>query len=117
MLPDPLHPAVVHLPIALAVIVPLIAIGGLAAIRIGSLPQRAWLAAVLLQALLAGSAWLAVHTGGDQYDRVKEVVAEEHIDEHAESAEWFAWIATATVLIFAAGLLRGRIARPAQLVA
>ena len=58
MLPDPLHPAVVHLPIALAVLVPLLAAGGLLAIRSGFLPARAWLAVALVQALLAGSAAL-----------------------------------------------------------
>ena len=69
MFPDPLHPAVVHLPIALAVVVPLLAAGCLFAIRSGAPPARAWLAVVFFQALLAGSAWLAVDTGGDQYDR------------------------------------------------
>lgn len=116
-LPDPLHPAVVHLPIALAVIVPLLAVGVLFAIRSGFLPARTWLVLVLLQALLAGSAWVAVETGEDQEERVEKVVAEEHIDEHAEAAEWFAYAATATALIFAAGVARDRVGRPARVVA
>jgi len=117
MFPDPLHPVVVHLPIALAVVVPLFAVGGWLAIRSGYLPARAWLAAVVLQVLLAGSAWIAVDTGGDQYDRVKKVVAEEQIGEHAEAGEWFAYAATAAALIFAAGLAGDRIARPARVAA
>jgi uncharacterized membrane protein len=117
MLPDPLHPAVVHLPIALAVLMPLFAVGGVIAIRNGYLPGRAWLAVPLLQVLLAGSAWVAIETGEDQEDRVEKVVAEEHIDEHAEAAEWFAYAATATALIFAAGLASDRIGRPARIAA
>ena len=42
MVPDPLHPAVVHLPLALAVLVPLFALLGLLAIRTRFLPVRAW---------------------------------------------------------------------------
>src|SRR5262245_19236195 len=98
MFPDPIHPAVVHLPIALAVVVPLFAFGGLFAIRSGYLPARAWLAVVVLQVLLAGSAWLAMETGEDQYDRVKRVVAEEQIDEHADAGHWFMYAATAAAL-------------------
>ncbi|HKA13738.1 MAG TPA: DUF2231 domain-containing protein [Myxococcota bacterium] len=117
MLPDPLHPAVVHLPLALAAVVPLCAAAALYAIRSGFLPARAWVFATGLQVLLAGSAWIAVDTGGDQYDRVKRVVAEERIGEHADAAEWFAYAATATALIFAAGLARDRIGRPARITA
>jgi hypothetical protein len=60
--PDPLHPAVVHLPIALAVLMPLLAAAWIAAIAKGFLPARAWLAVVVLQVLLGASAWLAVET-------------------------------------------------------
>ena len=51
MLPDPLHPAVVHLPIALAVLLPLLSLASLLAIRTGWLPQRAWSGVVLLAGL------------------------------------------------------------------
>lgn len=42
MLPNPLHPAVVHFPIVLAVLLPLFVIGALWAIRRGAAPLRAW---------------------------------------------------------------------------
>jgi uncharacterized membrane protein len=116
VLPDPLHPAVVHLPIALAVVIPLLATAGLLAIRRGFLPARAWIAVALLQVLLAGSTWLAADTGGDQYDRVKEVVDEHRIDEHAEAAEWFEIAAIVNALICTAGLLPDRRGQAARLV-
>ena len=96
MLPDPLHPAVIHPPIALAVLIPLLAAGALFAIQRGFLPARSWSAVASLQVLLAGSAWVAVETGEDQEERVEEVVAEHHIEEHEEAAEWFAIAAAST---------------------
>ena len=105
MLPDPLHPAVVHLPIALAVLVPVLALLGAAAIQARWLPARAWLAVVLLQALLVGSGWLALETGEAQEERVEEVVAERHIEDHEEAAERFQALALLGLGVVAAGLL------------
>ena len=89
MLPDPLHPAVVHLPIALALLVPLAALVGLLVIARGLTPGRAWAPVLLLQALLVGSAWLALETGENEEERVERVVAERHIEAHEEAAERF----------------------------
>jgi hypothetical protein len=66
MLPDPLHPAVVHLPIALAVLIPGLALLGILLIYKNVLPARSWALIVLLQALLVGSGWLALQTGKQQ---------------------------------------------------
>ena len=88
MLPDPLHPAVVHFPIALAALIPLLALLSLLAIARSWLPVRTWAAIVLLQALLVGSAWLALETGEEQEERVERIVAERHIEDHEEAAEY-----------------------------
>jgi hypothetical protein len=108
MMPEPLHPAVVHFPIALAVLVPGLAIAALVAIRAGWLPARSWIAVVLLQGLLVGSAWLAIETGEDQEERVERVVAERHIESHEAAAERFLSAAAAAWVVSAAGMLRGR---------
>ena len=115
MLPDPLHPAVVHLPIALALLVPLVAAFALVASRSGWLPDRAWAFVVLLQALLVGSAWLALETGEAQEERVEKVVAERHIEDHAERAERLLLGAGIVLAVVGAGLAPGRtgaLARP-----
>src|SRR6185437_512774 len=52
MLPNPLHPAVVHFPVVLAFLLPLFVGGAIWAIRRGANPRRAWLVP------LAGSAGL-----------------------------------------------------------
>jgi uncharacterized membrane protein len=108
MLPEPLHPAIVHLPVALALLAPLAALAGLAAIRAGWLPARAWVAVVLLYALLAGSAWLAVETGEAEEEKVERVVSERFIEGHEEAAERFLAIAAVAFVVSAGGLLRGR---------
>lgn len=116
MLPDPLHPAVVHLPIALAALIPLLALLTLWVIASGFLPARAWSLLVLLQALLLGSAWLALETGEQQEERVEKVVAERHISEHEEAAERFMALAGAGFAVLCVGLLPGRAGRIGRLV-
>lgn len=106
-LPSPLHPLMVHLPIALTVLVPLFAIGAMWAIRRGVAFQRAWGFAVGMLALLFVSGWLALQTGQQEEERVENVVAESAIEVHEEAAEAFL-IATGVVLLIAsAGFLRG----------
>ncbi len=119
MLPDPLHPAVVHLPIALALLIPLVAAFALVAARFGFVPTRGWAFVVLLQVLLVGSGWLANETGEDQEERVEKVVAERHIEDHEERAERMLIGAGIALLVIGAGLAPGRIgdlARPLGLV-
>jgi len=109
MLPDPLHPAVVHLPMALAILIPFFAILGLVLIYMEFLPARSWIWIALLQALLVGSGWLALETGEAQEERVERVVPERRIEEHAEAAERFLIIAGIGLLASAAGILPRRI--------
>jgi uncharacterized membrane protein len=109
MLPEPLHPAIVHFPVALAVLAPLAALAALGAIRAGWLPGRAWAAVVLLHALLAGSAWLAVETGEAQEEKVEQVVRERFIEGHEEGAERFLAIVAVGFVVSAGGLLSGRL--------
>jgi len=109
MLPDPLHPAAVHLPMALAILIPGFAILGLFLIYTEFLPARSWVLIVLLQALLVGSGWLALETGEDQEERVERVVAERLIEDHEEAAERFLVIAGIALLASAAGLVPRRI--------
>jgi uncharacterized membrane protein len=108
MLPDPLHPAIVHLPIALAILIPGLALLGMILISKGFLPVRAWGFVVLLQVLLLGSGWLAVETGEDQEERIERIVAERHIEDHEEAAERFLFAAGLGLLALGTGLLPER---------
>jgi uncharacterized membrane protein len=116
MLPDPLHPAIVHLPIALAALIPGFAIVGLYLIHRGLIPPRSWALVVLLQVMLVGSGWLALETGEDQEERVERVVAERHIEAHEEAAERFLLIAGIGLVLVGAGLLPARNGSVARIV-
>ena len=87
----PLHPKIVHLPIALAVLLPLLTSGVLFAIWRDWLPKRAWTLVVIGQLLLVGSGVLALRTGEDDEERVERVVPEAVLEAHAEAGERFVW--------------------------
>jgi uncharacterized membrane protein len=108
-IPDPLHPALVHFPIALASIAPLFAFLCAVALFRAWLPARAWLVVVLLQLMLVASAQLALQAGENEEERVEKVVAEERIEEHEEAAERFRNLAVIGLVVVAAGLAPGAI--------
>lgn len=108
MMPDPLHPAVVHLPIALAILVPIFAALAILAIHNGFLPVRSWGAVVLLQLMLVASTWLAVETGEAQEERVEGVVAEQYVESHEEAAERFLALTGLGLLVVGVGLFPRR---------
>ncbi|MGD8699451.1 MAG: hypothetical protein PVJ43_09185 [Gemmatimonadales bacterium] len=111
MIPDPLHPALVHFPIVFTFILPVIALGALWMIRRGTPPRRAWAPVVVVTGLLAASSWLAVQTGGAQEDRVEGVVAERPLENHEESGERFLLLSVVGLGVMGAGFLRGRAGR------
>ncbi len=116
MLPDPLHPAVVHFPIVLAVLIPPLALLVVWAIRSGHVPARAWLSVVVLQLLLWGAAWAALETGESDEERVERAVAERYIEDHEDSAERFLLLALLGIPIAVVGLLRGMPGAVAQVL-
>jgi len=119
MLPDPLHPAIVHFPLVLAVLLPVFTAGAIWAIRRGARARRAWSIPVLAALVLAGSAWAAVETGEAQDERVERVVAEAPLSAHEEMAETFLTASAVVALLAAVGLFGGvvgKIARPATAI-
>ena len=85
------HPKVVHIPLALGVLMPLIASGLALAWWRGWLPWRAWLVAVGLQAVLLVAGVVALRTGEAEKERVERIVSESLIEAHEEAAEVFVW--------------------------
>lgn len=117
MIPEPLHPAVVHFPIVLAILAPFFALGALWAVRRGAAVRKAWGLATAVFAALALSAWVAVQTGEQQEDRVEDVVAHAPFESHEESAEAFLWMTAGVLGIAVLGLVGGPVGRVARLAA
>lgn len=95
----PLHPAIVHLPLGLAVVMPLVAAALAWAIWKDRLPIRAWVMAAGVQALLLGGALLAMRTGEGDEDRVEDLVGKAALHIHEEMAEQFVWTVGITLAL------------------
>lgn len=110
----PLHPLLVHLPIALSALLPLVAGGVLLAWFRGWLPRQAFLVAMLLALALLGTGVAALQTGEADGERVERVVPEAALEAHEEAAETFVWVAGGVALLFVVTSLLGD--RPAAKV-
>ena len=115
MLPDPLHPAVVHFPIVLTFLLPLAALGALWHGRRNPGGRGGWMLTTGLAAALTLSAWLAVQTGERDEEGVERVVPEMALEGHEEAAERFLLLSAGVLLIAGVGLLRGRVGTAARL--
>ena len=95
----PLHPAIVHLPLGLAFVIPAIAAGFAWAVWRGGLRRRAWLSIIALQAVLLGAGLAAMNTGEREEDRVERAVPRSAIHTHEEYAEQFLWASGVTLVL------------------
>ena len=116
MLPNPMHPAVVHFPVVLAFLLPLFAIGALWTIRRGTRARAAWSIPLAVAAGLAASSWAAVETGEGQSERVERVISEQRVESHEEMAETFMTASIVLVVITAAGMIGGVVGKAARVV-
>jgi predicted membrane protein DUF2231 len=117
MVPNPLHPAVVHFPIVLMLFLPVVALVTLWAIRRGASPRRAWAVPFVVAGLLTLSSWVSVETGEEQSERVERVVPEQPMESHEELAEVFFMLSGAVLVVAAVGMLNGRIGRASRVLA
>ena len=117
MLPNPLHPAIVHFPLVLAFLLPISAFVAIWTIRKGSRATRAWIVPLAIASALSLTSWIAVETGENQDDRVEQVLQDAPLDAHEEAAEAFLTGSLALLLVTAAGLTRGRIGKISRIAA
>lgn len=117
MILDPLHPLVVHFPIVLVVVLPILAVFLALRARRAAKPMRTWSVAAVLAAALFVSSFVAVRTGEAQEERVEEVVPESALHSHEEAAERFLVLSGVLALVALAGLVPGRAGEAARWVA
>jgi hypothetical protein len=94
----PLHPAIVHLPLGLAFLMPALALGVAWTLWRGGIRSRAWLPVILLQAVLVSAGLVAMKTGERDEERVERIVPAAAIHRHEEYAEQFVWAAGLTLV-------------------
>lgn len=107
MFDSPLHPKIVHLPLGLALVMPLLLLGLVIAIRSKWLAPRSWWMAVGLAALATVGSFAATQSGEREEKPVKAIVGRDLVHEHEEVGEKFAWAMALTLgLSVAGGLVR-----------
>jgi len=107
LLPNPLHPALVHLPIALIVLLPFFVAGSFFAIRRGTRPLIAWGITTALLATLSISAFAALQTGKSQGEKVERAIGEQVVETHEEVAETFLILSCVVLGVAGFGFLKG----------
>jgi uncharacterized membrane protein len=105
VLDTPLHPALVHVPLGLSFVVPLVAIGISIAFWRNRLPRSAFAILAALQLVLAGSGLAAMAAGNREERRVEKVVGRKVVHDHEERGEAFVWAAFAVAALATALLL------------
>lgn len=103
----PLHPALVHIPLGLSVVMPVLAAAIAVALLKGWATKPMWLAVIALQAVVLVGGLAAMNTGEEEEEVVEKVVDERFIEEHEERAEAFVWSAGVTLALSAAVLVLG----------
>ncbi len=103
------HPKVVHLPIALAVLMPLVSAGLVLAWWREWLPRRAWILAAALQGVLLVSGIVSLRTGEADEERVEAVVPEAALEAHEEAATIFV---AASGIVLALALAAALVPKP-----
>lgn len=107
----PMHPILVHFPMALAALLPLAALAALiAGFRSGpgAGSRQYWAIIVVLQAFLAGSSFLAMQAGEKDEERVEKVLASEApLETHEENGELFMKATAIGLVVSALGLASG----------
>lgn len=117
MIPNPLHPAIVHFPVVFAVLLPLATIIALFLIARGGRFRRMWTLPALFAVGLAVASYAAVQTGEAQEDRVEAVVGDAPMHEHEEAAEQFLLFSLIVAGIALIGFARGNLGTSARWLA
>lgn len=106
----PFHPLIVHLPIALAIILPILILVFAFMIKTQKMSQQAWLVIIGLQIAATVSGYVALDSGEQEEHQVSKVLDKKLIHHHEESAEIFVGSTVlALVISIAAYFLRKEI--------
>ncbi len=101
---DPLHPALVHVPLGLAFVLPWVTAGVAVAIDRGLLPRRAWVLVALLQLLVVAGGAAALLSGFREEHAVDGFVSSRLVQAHEERAVTFLLASAMLLAVITAAL-------------
>ncbi len=110
----PLHPIVVHFPIVLGALLPVLAILLWWAIKKWQWTPKVWALVSIVALVYTLAAVTAVQLGETDEEKVEKVVSEKVIEEHEEAGELIPWIA-GTLFLVSLGGFTVRYSKQAQL--
>lgn len=116
----PVHPAIVHIPLVLALLAPAVLLYIAVRAFRGGASRRAWAVIVALQAAVVGGGLVALQTGEADEDRVEATVGEAVIEVHEHRAQTFVTAAAVLLALTVVGIVVPKLSRavaPAALVA
>jgi len=105
----PLHPALVHLPIGLALVLGVVLAALACLSRADTAPRAIWWVGVLLATIVATSALASSSAGEDEALRLRNVVPHAAIEAHDDAAGYFTF---ASVIVAVLALVAGVTAKP-----
>lgn len=112
----PLHPLIVHFPMALTFVLPVLIVIFALMIQSNKMSPKAWLIITGLQLAVVATGYIALETGENEEHTVEKVVSKKLIHEHEEAAEIFVGSTVlALVLSVAAFFLRKELGFPLKL--
>jgi len=85
----PLHPLIVHFPMALTFVLPVLIVIFALMIRSNKMSPKAWLIITGLQLTVVATGYISLETGETEEHAVEKVVSKKLIHEHEEAAEIF----------------------------
>ncbi|HXH31092.1 MAG TPA: DUF2231 domain-containing protein [Bacteriovoracaceae bacterium] len=88
-MPEPLHPYIVHLPVALSYLIPILIIVFAQMIKKNKMAPAAWLVIIGIQLVITVTGYVALETGETEELAVDKLVSKKLIHEHEEASEIF----------------------------
>jgi uncharacterized membrane protein len=93
----PFHPFIVHFPVALTFILPILVVVFAFMIKFNKMTPKGWSVIIGLQLAVVVTGYISLETGETEEDRVEKVVSKKIIHEHEEAAEIFVGV---SVILF-----------------
>jgi uncharacterized membrane protein len=95
----PLHPMIVHFPLALSAVMPILMIVFLWLMKKNLMAPKCWLIIIGLQLFTTVSAYIALESGEEVEDKVEKVVDKKLIHTHEEKAEIFTGVSVLALVL------------------